>query len=219
MMAVRRVRFEGARRRERVRPFDDGQSALFGGGVGSNDYALPAGVAMKLRAGEQILLNLHLFNASEKPLEGTSGVLVRVMPEEQVEHFAEAVLAGTIDLDIEPGRNILQSGSLHDVAGFDDHRGRPAYAHARRSYEGRREEFDRRRASRFPTGTTASTHSSYIRVDTVQMKAGDVVYIDCTYDNMSDHALHFGNSSLDEMCFAELLRYPVSDKPMFVCAN
>jgi hypothetical protein len=196
----------------------NGQSGLFAGGVGGTDYALPKGVAMRLRAGQQILLNLHLFNPSENPLEGDSGMLVRLLPEKDAEHFAEGVLAGTIDLDIEPGRNVVQSGRctmLQDttIIAVGPHmhmHGVHLKAVAESSIDG--------------TVTLSDEDYSFdsqvmYPVGAVRLKAGDFVSIDCTYDNMSDRALHFGNSSLDEMCFAELLRYPVSDTPMFLCAN
>ena len=56
-------------------------------------------------------------------------------------------------------------------------------------------------------------------IDPVRMKKGDVVKIECTYDNMSDQTLHFGDSSLAEMCFAGITRYPASANPNFFCSQ
>jgi len=45
----------------------------------------------------------------------------------------------------------------------------------------------------------------------VQMKAGDTVSIECTYQNTTGHEVTFGESSLSEICFAGLYRYPAGD--------
>ena len=47
------------------------------------------GVAIKLRKGQQLLLNLHLFNLTDAPLTGTSGTEIITMPESEVVHEAE----------------------------------------------------------------------------------------------------------------------------------
>src|SRR5512138_1751138 len=47
---------------------------LFGGGVGTQGMDMPPGVVMKIGKGQQVLLNLHLFNAGDGPLSGRSGM-------------------------------------------------------------------------------------------------------------------------------------------------
>jgi hypothetical protein len=54
------------------------RQSIFGSGVGTNPIELPEGVAMKLTAGSQVLLNLHLFNTGTNELSGTSGT--RIVP-------------------------------------------------------------------------------------------------------------------------------------------
>src|SRR5438132_2032581 len=38
---------------------------IFGSGVGTGTYEFPSGVAVEIPAGKQLVLNLHLFNASD----------------------------------------------------------------------------------------------------------------------------------------------------------
>jgi hypothetical protein len=54
-------------------------------------------------------------------------------------------------------------------------------------------------------------------LEEIPMKKGDVVRVECTYDNDTDRDVPFGDSSLDEMCFAGLSRYPEGGS--FLCTN
>jgi hypothetical protein len=51
------------------------------------------------------------------------------------------------------------------------------------------------------------------------MRAGDQVQIECTYQNDTDETLHWGDSSLAEMCFIGLWRYPAPDDANFLCTH
>jgi hypothetical protein len=42
------------------------------------------------------------------------------------------------------------------------------------------------------------------------LKKGDVVQVECTYQNDTGRMISFGESSLDEMCFLGMYRYPVA---------
>src|SRR5574338_635727 len=75
---------------------------LFGGGIASNDFEFPAGVAIKLPAGSYINLNLHLLNVSDSTLSGTSGVYVRTVPANEVVHEADMMFLGTYQIDVPP---------------------------------------------------------------------------------------------------------------------
>jgi hypothetical protein len=45
-------------------------------------------------------------------------------------------------------------------------------------------------------------------VDFLQLQAGDVVHVECTYENTTTNTLQWGQSSNDEMCFVGLTRFP-----------
>jgi hypothetical protein len=42
------------------------------------------------------------------------------------------------------------------------------------------------------------------------LKAGDSIQVECTYQNDTQRTVKFGESSLDEMCFLGVYRYPVA---------
>ena len=89
----------------------NGQSMIYGSGVGSPDFVFPTGVGMHLTAGTRLLLNLHLYNVSDQPLRGRSGTLFQEATAAEIEHLGELVLAGpTSGLTVPPGTS-TQSGS------------------------------------------------------------------------------------------------------------
>jgi hypothetical protein len=191
---------------------------IYGAGVGTKDWALPDGIATRVHAGEQLLLNLHLFNASDEPLEGRSGVNVHTMDEADVKHEAELVLAGPLALEIPPGGTTKQGGQCtfdHDstIISVGPHMhqlGVHMRVVAHSSVAGDTMLFD---------GPYAFDSQQRYAIDFVEMKAGDVVQVECTYQNDTDHAVAWGQSSLDEMCFASLTRFPASSGGTYLCTN
>jgi hypothetical protein len=191
---------------------------LFGSGVGTEAVEFPEGVAIKLPKGEKILLNLHLFNVDTAPITGRSGLQVqRVLPEDFV-HEAEIVLAGKIGgLSVVPGES-TQLGSCpmsHDVTLFAafphmHQMGKHLKAVAKPAVGDARVLVD---------APYSFDDQLYYPVNpTLELKTGDVVEVECTYDNPTSETIGFGDSSLKEMCFAGLFRYPkVTDSTGFVC--
>ena len=79
--------------------------------MGSPDFVFPQGVGLHLKAGQRLLLNLHLYNASDETLTGRSGTLVQEAMPDEIQHEAEIVLAGpTLGLQVPTGVS-TQSGS------------------------------------------------------------------------------------------------------------
>jgi hypothetical protein len=195
---------------------ENGERNVYGSGVGTLKRVLPAGVAIRLRAGEQLLLNLHLFNASDEPLRGTSGTLVKTIDEADVEHEAEGVLAGPIALDIPVGRvtqegqcTFREGGTIIAVAPHMHQLGVHMKVVAHSSNDGEVVLFD---------GPYSFEEQLQHPVDFVSMTAGDTVSVECTYENDTGETVHWGDSSLDEMCFAGLLRYPAQGNG-FACLD
>src|SRR3569623_645214 len=78
--------------------------AIFASGVGVQPLAMPDGIAIHIAAGQQLLLNLHLFNASDTILTGTSGIAIESSPPVDTAHSAGVILAGkTIGLTVATG--------------------------------------------------------------------------------------------------------------------
>lgn len=184
---------------------DIGGHHIYGAGVGSESFALPEGIAMRIEEGQQVLLNLHLFNTGAEPLSGRSGVRVRIMPEAEVENLAEIVLGGPQQLTIPPGR-VTQTGqctfgsdaTIFNLAPHMHQLG----VHLRAVAMTQPSEIV------LYDGPFAFDLQQRHPVDFVQVRAGEAVRIECTYENSSDNTVGFGLSSLDEMCFASMMRFP-----------
>jgi hypothetical protein len=193
---------------------DGGGHHVFGSGVGSEPFTLPDGIAMRIEEGQELNLNLHLFNTGSEPLSGRSGVRVRTMAEAEVEHVAEIVLGGPLGLSIPPGR-VTQTGqctfsgdaTIFNLAPHMHQLGVHLRAVAQ-TQSGEIVLYD---------GDYAFESQQRHPVDFVPMRGGAVVRVECTYENDTDGTVGWGQSSRDEMCFASMMRFP----PLggYVCTN
>lgn len=189
---------------------------LYSAGVGTEPWVLPEGVATRVSAGEQLMLNLHLFNTGGDELRGRSGVLVRTLGEAEVEHEAGALLAGPIMLEIPPGRSTVNGqctffddATIFGVAPHMHQLGVHMKVVANSSDAGVVVLFD---------GPFSFESQLRYPVDFVAMKTGDTVDVACTYENDTDGNVLWGDSSLSEMCFASINRFP-SHGTGYVCVN
>src|SRR5688500_6116069 len=82
---------------------DAGFRLIFGSGLGTETFELPDGIAFKLPAGEQIILNLHLSTTSDEVLIGRSGVEIDRIAPADVVHEAETIYALNFDVNATPG--------------------------------------------------------------------------------------------------------------------
>lgn len=175
---------------------------IYVSGVNTPPLDLPPRVAMKVVAGEQLLLNLHLFNTSSAPLSGRSGVRVRLVDRSAIDHEAEAVLAGTLDLDIGPGTS-TESGectfstptTIFAIAPHMHQLG----IHQKVTVVGSGQPLLDRDYS-FDAQTFDLMNQP--------ISSGTKLQIDCTYANPGNGHIGWGESSLLEMCFAIVYRYP-----------
>jgi hypothetical protein len=193
-----------------------GERRLQGSGAGTEPTELPPGVGMRLRRGEQILMNLHLFNVNEEPLRGRSGMWVKTIAESEVEHEAESVLAGPLQLFVPVGRS-TQTGTctmVHDVTIFSV----GPHMHQTGVHM---------RATATSRGDTIELHDrdydfmeqTVYPIEAVELEQGDVVSLECTYENGTDAPIMWGDSSLAEMCFISLGLYPAGGFPGLPCMN
>jgi hypothetical protein len=151
-------------------------------------------------------MNLHLFNAGDTPLTGIRGMRVKAIPADEVVHEAGAMLAGPLSLEIPPGR-VTQHGSctfagattLYSVFPHMHQLGVHMKITAQRAALGEVVLFD---------DAYDFEHQQPHRFDPLPMEAGDQILVECTYMNTTNRTVRWGDSSLDEMCFAGVGMYP-----------
>lgn len=189
---------------------------IFGSGPGTDPVFYPDGVGLKLRAGQQLLLNLHVFNASAEILRGTSGTeIVRTTPD-TIEHVAESVLAGPARLNLPAGEETTVTGTctmtrdttLFAVQPHMHQLGIHMRGVAESSIEGTKVLHD---------GDFDFEQQLVYAIEPVQMRAGDKVSVACTFDNTTQAPVSLGESSNAEMCFLVLHRYPAAEDPAVSC--
>lgn len=191
--------------------------SIFGSGVGTNPLELPDGLVVKVPKDTQLLLNLHLFNTGDQELTGTSGTRVRTIPKADVVDVAEGILAGTLSIDVPAGETKTTIGyctmtsdvTIIAVAPHMHQLGIYEKVVAQSSSEGEVVLND---------APYDFNEQSYHLVEPVKMAKGDKVRVECTHKNTTPKDVTFGDSSLAEMCFAGLFRYPADGAP-FICVD
>jgi hypothetical protein len=191
---------------------------LFASGVGTDTLTLPEGVALPIKKGQFIHLNLHLFNTTDAPLSGRSGVMASLIDPVGPEHQAEMIFTGTFNIDIPPGATMTIGGGCtastnSTVFAYWPH----MHQHA-----------THQTLTLTRAGTAMKLHDAafdfreqvnYTLSPTLDVKAGDVLRTDCTYTNNETTALTWGDSSTTEMCFTGLYRYPKTAFSLFECTE
>jgi len=183
--------------------------AIYGSGIGTSSLDLPDGVAVHVRPGQQLLLNLHLFNASDTTLTGTSGIEVLEARPETVQHEAGVVLTGKAqglqvppNLSTQVGRCTTPANvTVFAVAPHMHTLGRHmkvSYANANgsggRVLHDQPYDFDEQRFALLEPALVTT--------------AGGRLTIECTYMNPTGNTVVFGESSNQEMCYALAFVYP-----------
>lgn len=187
-------------------PLDQSWIVLFASGVGSSSLSMPPGVAMKVPAGEQMVLDLHLFNAGDTEIVDAASLDVIAGDPVDAAHEAEVILAGPVTFSIPPGDGqhvngaCRMGGATNFFAVFPHmHKlGKHIKVTAR---VGGVDQLVYDMAYQF-------TDQDFASFTPIAMSANDRIEVDCTYNNNTGGDVGFGDSTTDEMCFAISYRYP-----------
>lgn len=176
--------------------------AIFASGVGVQPLSMPDGIAIHIAAGQQLLLNLHLFNAGDTILTGTSGIAIESSPPVDTAHSAGVILAGkTLGLTVAPGVT-TQDATCTTNAGTTFFAISPHMhllgTHLTATYNG---------ATVLDTDY-AFDEQQFRPIAPVATTASGKYHVTCTYANYSGATVKFGESTEDEMCFAITFAYP-----------
>ncbi len=197
-----------------------GTQMLYASGVGTSPLDFPANVGLRIPAGTQIHLNLHLYNASDAPLSGDTVIMVRKVAAAPP-MLAEMVFAGKIifsisgrpedqPVEISGGCTVQQPYTLfatwphmHQLAVHQKieliRGGSPTVLHDG-AYSFLEQEY-------------------YLEEPFVNVQAGDQIRVTCRYNNTTGGSVSFGESSDNEMCFGGLYRFPAQNSGLFQCTD
>lgn len=191
------------------------ESWIFVGNRSPLAFAMPAGVAYRIPAGSQLVLQTHLFNAGDAPLASSLTVDLTGIAEDDVVSLAQLVEAGSVQIDLPPGEAVTVHGTCtlaQDVSVFGllphmhslgttfqawvDHGGETTMLYDD-AFFGEAQQFE--------------------RFAPVAMPKGAPLNVACTYVNSSGARVVYGSSARDEMCFAIAYYYPAIDGRAPLC--
>lgn len=195
-----------------------GMVMLYASGVGTSPLDFPSGVGVKIAAGTKVHLNLHLFNASDNPISGESGIYIKSQAT-PTPTLAEMVFAGKFLFQI-PANNTdytVKGGCtsnknftlfalwphMHQIANhskFEITRGATTQVHHDSAYDFNEQNY-------------------YKQNPEIQVQVGDKIDVSCTWRNNTGQAITFGDSSNKEMCFVGMYRYPAANAGLFECTD
>lgn len=197
---------------------------LYAGGIQTDPLVFPAGVGIKLPANTYINLNLHVANFTDtamscNPPGCSSGIEVQTAPAANIQHEAEAIFLGTFDIHIPATTNgWVEQGGCQVPAQWNLLNLWPhmhGYAkHQRVSVT---------RASNGTTDTLLDTSYSYMDqknypMTNVALQINDQLKVECTYDNPTPGEIQYGDSAIQEMCFAGFYKWPTNNLNKYFCS-
>ena len=188
----------------------DSGNIVYASGVGTNELVFPPGKGLKLEAGSLVALQLHVFNTTDAPMTGSSGIEVLEVPESEVTEEVDLFLPGPRDLEILPMQVSKQSGTC--------------------TVRGRQTLF-----ALFPHMHQLGTHlkttvtvggvprvihdapyqfdeQAFLEIEPIVLDAGDTITSECTWNNPTTATVGYGESSTTEMCYSILFRYPAQSE-------
>jgi Copper type II ascorbate-dependent monooxygenase, C-terminal domain len=214
---------------DKLGEYDCGASALdpqmlFASGVGTDDMVFPDGVGFKIAAGQYVNLNLHLFDATDHALQGETAIYVKPLPAApDAAHTAEMIFAGTTQINIMAMKDIEQTAEGGCTLSADA-KLIALWPHMH--------QLATHQLVTLTTGSDApkilldkpyafSEQKNYPWTTPIDAKKGDKLWTKCTYVNTTVplSPVGFGDSSLDEMCFTGVYRYPATGEHLFACAG
>lgn len=182
------------------------ESLLFASGVGTDDLVFPEGVALKIPAGTQLLLNLHLFNTTTTPLPGISGTLIKTLAPSEVKQEAEMIMPGASGISVPPN----SPGSVQGDCAFPgDATLLSVWPHMHKYGTHMRvtHQMNTGEVTLHDASFSFTEQKNYL-ITPIPVLTGERIHFECSYMNTTSKTIGFGISSDDEMCFLGLYRYP-----------
>jgi hypothetical protein len=179
---------------------------IYASGVGTNELTFPTGIGLRLTADTLIFLQLHIFNLTDEPISGTSGIEVLVVEPGEVTQEVDLFLPGPTELALPPNQESTVTGTC-TVSSAQTLFALFPHMH--------------QLGSHFKTTLTmggvdtvihdsgyAFDEQAFLEVGPFELSAGDKIKTDCTWNNTTPGTIGWGESSTTEMCFSILYRFP-----------
>jgi len=180
--------------------FRVGWKPMFVAAAGSAEIDMPEGAARNVAAGSQLVLQVHLVNSSDRTVSDFAEVVMERSPEQDPSPVGLFVF-GTTDLALPP--NQRSSVEAECLVG-DDVRLFALMPHMH--HLGRKLTLevgaDDQSMSLAYTRDPFDFDGQTIEPFELEIFAGTMTRVTCSYDNDRGQTITFGESTRDEMCFA-----------------
>lgn len=177
----------------------------------SMDYEFPPGIALRMPNDYGLDLNGHYFNYTDEVIVGEIYANIHTVEEQDIEHVAEILMLNNTDFylpanqetTIEATYSFNQIRNMHDLSNnIDNIYLFQLFSHAHQLME----RFD----VEFYSGETGETQLIYTATDyehppiltlnePLEIKQGDFITLQTTYNNITNNPVEFGLMSTDEM--------------------
>lgn len=198
-----------------------GMVMLYASGLNESKLDFPTDVGLKITAGQQLHLNLHLFNATDNAIAGDTAILVKAQPD-PTPILAEMAFAGRFQIVVQAGTQMAPktttlTGGCNNTKNFTTFAVWP-HMHKLGTHQ---------RVSVVRGGTTTMLHDGpydfqeqnyYLQSPMFDVMAGDRINVECTWVNPGG-TVTFGESSNQEMCFSGFYRFPAQNDGLFECTD
>jgi hypothetical protein len=176
---------------------------LFAAGTASAELSVPAGSSFAIPKGTQLLVQLHLLNATDSDVSGD--IEINMHKTAKTDSLAGIFGLGTTVISLPPG----QKSSVHnDCVINEDVNAFAVFPHMH----------THGMSLTYESGSDADHlvkqyeinpwdfGEQFIAPMPLTIHAGDLTRVTCNYDNPTNGPINFGESTLDEMCFFTLFR-------------
>ncbi len=181
---------------------------LFGMQTWHARVRFPPGIAVRLDPHAIVYPNLHLHNYSMAPV--TAEAVFNFIPARKgtVRHHAQALTVGSYQIDIPPRSTAALTGEWHtrtalnivQLSTHEHHRGTQVSVH---QIDAAGTDMGELVISKDWEHPSVQWYPQALR-----LPAGEGFRFTCEWNNPDDHAVHFGVTTEDEMCFVTGYFYP-----------
>jgi hypothetical protein len=175
---------------------------LFGMQFSHARVQFPPGIAVRLEPGSIVYPNLHIRNYTTAPMMAEAVFNLIPAPKGTVQHHAQSLTVGTFQIDIPPRGSASFTGEWHtnvplnlvQLSTHEHHRGTQVSVH--------RVDAGGADLGEMVVTTDWEHPAEHWFTDPMRLEAGEGLRFRCDWQNPDDHAVHFGVTTDDEMCFA-----------------
>lgn len=183
--------------------------ALYVGGVGTPDFAFPAGVGVHVKAGQYLLLTIQEYNPTAASESGTAEVSFEAGTAADVTQNADVLVAGRRQYTVLTGSSTVQGGCSDpenfQIVGLFTVMNLVGVSQRIRIATG---------PSAVTIQDTAYTaaHMEHTLIQPAYtVHKDDQIIVDCRYDNTTGAVIPNGDLATTEACFNWIYRYPAPD--------